>query len=493
MTITDISFLLYLLPAVLVIYFALFFSQRAQNIWLAISCFLFYAFANIGFLLLAIFLVFMNYLSGYAIHKWLGENMEDYEPRDEYPRQIKPLVYLAIALNILPLFFYRYLPFYIESLSISFKLEIALPEFLIPLGLSFIALHGISYIIDIAKGYSSWLPSFAKTAIYLLFFPVLTAGPILRFHDMELQLKTREITFDKVATGLSRFVIGLAKVVLIATPLMRVADLVFGESTSSGLYSTVPISLAVLGLISQLVAFYHTLSGYSDMAIGLGQILGFTIPENFNYPIIASSLTIFWKRCYISLTSWFEEYIYTPLEKRRKNSDHMVRHLFYMWILIGLWWGPGVVKLIACLFNFMVILLERVTRVSVVPSKNPFRHVYVILTVIITIVALRSDTIYQLTNFFTNLFGMKNNGFFSAYAFDLFLEVWPMLLVGFVLCFPLGLKFRQFVEVRDGQFIGYLYSILYPVAMIALALLILIVIATGSYNPGQFIKIHLWS
>ncbi len=474
MQMTDLSFLLYFLPAMLLGYFALSFSGKAQNLWLVLASFLFYSFGSITYGILLFVMAMINYHLGYVVQNHVSKRM----------------MWFAVAVNILPLIFFRHLHPLISGIAGLFDVEIA--EFAaVPLGISFIALQGISYVVDIARGKVKWNPRFTDTALYLSFFPVLQAGPVIRYHQVAHQIKERQVSFDKVTEGICRFVAGLAKVVLIAAPLLKVADIVFEQSNNSGVYTTVPILLALLGLMSFAVGIYHQLSGFSDMVTGLGGILGFVYPENFNYPIMASSMTLFWKRCYISLTEWFEEYVYQSLETDRTNNDRMVLHLLFMWVLIGLWLGPGIPNLIFGLLSFLVILIERIVELDEKESGSPLRHAYVVFIMLVSAAALKTDTIYQFTLFISNLFGMSGGGFYSELAVALWNEIWYVFVLGLICSFPITAKIRQ-AAGRSGSIAARAVYIFYPVVMAMAALLLLITLSNSSYDPGQLIHLQLW-
>lgn len=479
MQMTDFSFLLYFLPAMLLGYFILSFSRKAQNLWLFLSSLLFYSFGNYIYVLFMLVIVVANYYLGYAAKYYFEKEEES-----------KSFLWLACALNLLPLFFYKYL--YIILDSVSGLLELTIPPFPVaPLGISFLTLQGISYVVDIYRGKAKWNARFVETALYFSFFPPLQAGPIICYHDVAEQIKNRETNFENVVVGLCRFVVGLAKIVILAQPLSFIADVAFDQSNLSGIYTTVPISLALLGLVAYALAMYHYLSGFSDLVIGLGRALGFIYRENFNYPILSTSVSEFWTRCYSSLYEWFDKYLYQSLSKQRTNNDHMVLHLLLMWMLIGLWLGLGVTKVVFSIWFFFFILLERIIEFQDAKNKGILSRIYVIFVVLISLVALKTDNIYQFTLFISNLFGMKNNGFDSELAQLLLRENALTLAVGFICTFPIAAKLRSYAEEKGGVLsAAYVF---YPVVMIVLVALLMIYISGGSYDPRQLINFHLWS
>ena len=480
MQMTDFSFLLYFLPAMLLGYFILSFSRKAQNLWLVFCSFLFYSFGNYIYLIFMLAIIILNYSLGYAMHK-----------RDEQHGKAKSFLVLTCAVNLLPLFFFKYLYNILDSVSGLLNLQVA-PFPIAPLGISFLALNGISYVLDIYRHKVQWNPNITDTALYFAFFPPLQAGPIIRYHDVAEQIKNREVNFDKIVVGIRRFVVGLAKIVILAQPLSVVANIAFEQSNLSGIYTTVPVSLAILGLIAYALSLYHYLSGFSDLVIGLGRILGFTYQENFNYPIVSSSVSEFWKRCYSSLNAWFDEYIYQSLSKKRTNNDQMVIHLLLMWLCIGFWLGAGLTKIIFALWFFFFILLERVIEFESYKKRGLLSHLYVILVVLLSLIALKADNIYQFTLYISNLFAMRNNGFHSELAMLLLRENLLPFVVGFICSFPFAARLRVYAEEKGGILMNSLY-VFYPIVMLVLVALLMIYISGNSYNTYQLTNSRLWS
>ena len=479
MSMTNLSFILYFLPAMLVVYFILSFSVKAQNLWLVISSLAFYTLGNYVYVPLLVFMTGLNYFMARLTH---------IRRQKEVP--IKAVVCLAVAANLLPLFIFRYLGPLMDSVLGLFGAEA--PEMpTAPLGIAFLALQGISYVADIARGKVQWDKNPINACLYLVFFPFMQAGPLLRHHEVAAQLEHRKFHLGSALEGVCRLVVGLGKVIILGSPLLRVADIVFERSSNSGIYTAVPVSLALLGLAALTIGSYHYLSGFSDLVMGLGGILGFAYPENFNYPVLASSMILFWKRSYISMVAWFEEYVYLPLGKRRSNNDHMVLHLMIMWMLIGIWLGPGIPNIIFGFISFMVILIEHIVELPEKESKNPLRHLYVIFAVLLSLIALKSESMYQFATFIGNLFGMRNNGFPSEMAAILLHDCWSLLVVGLAACFPISPKLRQWGQAQDG-IVGKVVYALYPVAMLTIVALLFIAVAGDSYLPSQLTHLYLW-
>lgn len=480
MEMTTFSFLLYFLPAMVLVYYALFFSKAAQNYWLVLCCVAFLLINNaISLLYLLAYVITLNYFLGYVIQK-----SKDNE------KSTKGLIVFGYIANLLPLLGLKYVQPAVNSIAALLGGNmLSLP--IAPLGISFLALQGISYITDIRRGTVQWDSSVANSALYFAFFPPLYAGPILRYGDIAPQIRQREMRFDNVIEGLCRFIVGLAKLVLLAQPIMAITDIVFGQSNLSGVYATVPVSMALLGLGACILGVYYHLSGYSDLVIGLGRMLGFTYAENFDYPILASSVSNFWNRFFLSLTTWFDEYVYRPLGKNRTNNDKMVYHTALMWLLIGLWIGPGIPKVILAIWTALFIIVERIIDIDE-RRRSPWRQLALLVYLVIAAIAYKTDSLYHFTLFISNLLGMKNNGFQSSHALLLLKENWLPFAVGVLCCFPIGARLRRYSEEHSGIGSG-IVGLAYPLAMIILVALVVLSLSGTSYDPYQILYSYLWS
>lgn len=482
MQMTSFSFLLYFLPIMLCGYFLLLSSRKWQNIWLVLCGVAFYAFGGVAYAAVLLGLAAANYFLGRA-----GQRERD------SGKTGKRFVAIACAVNLFPLVFFKYLHPAVDAIAGLFGATV--PEFpAAPLGISFLALQGISYAIDLYRGTVPWDSNFFNSALYFTFFPALPAGPVIRYHDIAKQIPERTISLSNVVKGLPRFIVGLAKVVLLAAPVMAVAEIIFSQSNLSGIYTSVPASLAWLGLLASLIGIYHYYSGYSDMAIGLGKMLGFRIPENFDHPHLASSVTAFWKRCFSSLARWFDEYVYQPLDKSRghANNDRMVLHTLIMWLLVGIWIGPGVPNIVLGFCCFLFIVVERIIEIDVSSKGGVIRHCTVLLFMLIVGLSLQTDTLYQFALYASNLLGMRGAGFSSEFALFLLGDYWLVLLLGVICSFPIGTGLRRYAKQRGGA-VSVVYSLGHVAAVFALAALIVISISGSSYDPSRFVWHYLWS
>ena len=495
MELTVFSFLLYFLPVMLVVYFLLRSLKKVRNIWLILCGLVFYLMNGVAYAVLPIAIALLNHWMGYELSRAVAITSAENDESDKVAigkakKVARVIVVISIIINLAPLVAFSYLPKLLGQSPLFFDFE-QWPSFMVPFLLAVLALQGISYIVDIFREKAQYNSDIISTLVYFTFFPVAFAGPIIKYHEMATQIEDREITFSKISSGICRLVVGLAKLCVIATPLLAVATIVIEQSNLSGVYTNVPISLILLGLFTSLIGMYHFLSGFSDLSIGIGKILGFTFPENFRHPQLATTMAAFWQRCFSSLTGWFDEYVYDSLSKKRSNNDRMVLHMLLMWILIGLWTGPSIPHIIFGFWNFLFLLFEKVVEMKEKRNKTIFRNIYIFIVAIVSVIALNTSSLYQFTLFISNLFGMKGYGFYSEFALSLLIECWPILLAGLITAFPIATKLRECAGNKTG-FVGGAYTVFYTLAMIVLVVLVVLSLSGVSYDPTQIFSTFFW-
>ena len=496
MEFASFGVLLYFLPVMFVGYFLLSSLKKMRNLWLVLCGIGFYFLCEIECAVLLLALAVTNYGMGYFISRFIALSKKNDSLTDKIigrkQKQVaRNVTVLSTIVNLVPLFVFIFLPRLFMDLPrwFGFELNLSLP---VPFGVAFLALLGISYTMDIYRDKVQWNPNIVHTLVYFSFFPAAFAGPILKYNEMANQIEEREITFDKGADGLGRLIVGLAKLCLIAEPLLAIGRMITDRSNLSGLYTSAPVVLMLVGLGCCLIGMYHFFSGFSDVAIGTGKMLGFSLSENFRHPHLATTVSAFWQRCYSSLNGWFEEYVYDSLSKKRSNNDKMALHLLLMWLLIGLWTEPNLPHLIFGFWNFVFILFERVVEMKEKKSRTLFRRLYIMIVAIVSVIALNSTGMYQFTLYISNLFNMKGYGFYSDFALRLLKEYWPVLLAGMVCAFPIGTKLRQWAGEKKGV-IRAIYTLFYPLAMLVLVALIVLRLSGVSYDPTQLFSTYLWS
>lgn len=391
-------FLFGFLPITLLIYY---FSPKAfKNITLLLASLTFYAWGEIFYIGVMITSIISNYI--------IGKKIYSSQKNQKHQTQTKAYLTIGLAINIGLLISFKYANFITNNINeILTALNISaidLAPIHLPLGVSFFTFQAISYIVDVYRREVSAQNSIYNLALYIALFPQLIAGPIVRYHDISSQITDRPHSVELFSSGVQRFVIGLAKKMLIANPLGLVADNVF---SLPGDDLTMP--LAWIGILSYTLQIYFDFSGYSDMAIGLGKMFGFKFHENFNYPYISTSLREFWKRWHISLSSWFRDYVYISLGGNRVSTARVYLNLLTVFLLTGIWHGASWNFVIWGLFHGVFLTFEHMG-FSRILSKTwqPVQHLYVIFIVITSWVFFRADTLTQAVNYFSAMANIAN-------------------------------------------------------------------------------------
>lgn len=381
MVFSSVIFLFLFLPVVLGVYF-LCPKQQAKNLWLIAASLLFYAFSGLWYVLLLLFSVLCNYIAGLFVS---GR---------------KPVLYAAVAVNLGILGVFKYLGFLAQTVNHLPGVSVPVPSIVLPVGISFFTFQGLSYVIDVYRNEQLKSTKFSDVLLYISLFPQLVAGPIVRYEDVAHEVRSRSHTWENLARGLRRFIIGLSKKLLIADVCGSVVAQVYGADAS-----ILDSRAAWLGAVCYLMQIYFDFSGYSDMAIGLGLCFGFHFRENFNYPYISSSIKEFWRRWHISLSTWFREYLYIPLGGNRKGTAKTYRNKLIVFFFTGLWHGANWTFIVWGLWHGFFIVAEdlvakltgkdRHSRNSKRRAAGIAKHLYTLLVVLIGFVIFRADTMSQ--------------------------------------------------------------------------------------------------
>lgn len=380
MVFSSAIFLFAFLPAVLILY-RLIPTIKYKNILLALASLVFYAFGQLRYVPLFLLSVAINYGSGLLL-------MGGGEKR-------KTVLTLSVVLNLGILGLYKYADFTVSNLNGLLGTSMALPGIVLPIGISFFTFQGMSYTIDVYRDRDSGTRDFLKLLLYISFFPQLIAGPIVKYHDVAMQIDSRSVSPEELWRGIQRFIFGLAKKILLANAVGAVADSVFNECLPSGLTDA---PLMWLGAVCYTLQIYFDFSGYSDMAIGLGRMFGFHFLENFRFPYVSGSLKEFWRRWHISLSSWFREYLYIPLGGNRKGKGRTVIHKLLVFFCTGIWhganwtfvfWGMGH-GILSSLEDLGIIPVKRLEKYG---WGRVLGRVYTMLTVMLLFVVFRADSL----------------------------------------------------------------------------------------------------
>src|ERR1017187_4956682 len=475
-------FLFLFLPIVLTAY-VLLPGTKTRNFWLLLMSLVFYAWGQIDFILLLLASTLMNY----GLGLWVD--------RSESTANRKLAITVAVFINIGLLAFFKYADFVVRLLNSALNFggiaSIHPPHIPLPIGISFFTFHALSYVIDVYRRKWKATTDPGKVALYIFFFPQLIAGPILRWSGIAPQLLQRTMSRDLFAEGVRRFVGGLAKKMIIANAVAVPADQIF--SLPADELST---PVAWFGVLCYTLQIYFDFSGYSDMAVGMGKMFGFTFMENFNFPYVAQSIRDFWRRWHISLSTWFRDYLYLPLGGNRVSEVRTYLNLIVVFFLCGLWHGASLTFVGWGLYHGFFLVLER-TRFAKMQEKLPqsLRHLYAILMVMMGWVIFRADTFTAAGNYFTALFGLGYAPFAQQLPLYLTNEVIWDVIIGIAFSGPLWNWTKTTCE-KLGQVLPAAYQpvtlvfggILEILLVVGLLLISSAWLAANTYNPFIYFR-----
>lgn len=465
--------------------------KALKNYFLLAASLFFYAWGEPKYLLVMLFSIFCNYLFGVWLFRLGSRHMPpgmdagmvenagtDGYGTDRRRKKAKLVVALAVIVNIGILFVFKYMTFAMENLQ---KLIPSLPvwQIALPIGISFYTFQGLSYVIDVYRdGGKSVQKNPCKLALYISMFPQLIAGPIVRYKDIALQLDTRTHSAEKLADGITRFVTGLAKKAILANMTGALAD-----SVMQGDFSVMSASVAWLGAIAYTLQIYLDFSGYSDMAIGLGKMFGFTFLENFDHPYIATSVREFWRRWHMSLSGWFRDYLYIPLGGSRFGNVYL--NLLLVFLATGIWHGAAWGFLLWGLWHGFFVLLERLlvnhgkqkARSGI--AAKAFGWLYTMLVVVIGWVLFSLVQLDQVLTYLGIMFGKNADGF-HAYGIRYYMSNQTIfyLIVSVLVCIPWKWKKPD----------GLVFDILQKILILGLLVLCFVFIINSSYNPFIYFR-----
>ena len=458
-------FLFIFLPAVLLGHFLLR-GQRARNLLLLAASLFFYAWGEPVYVFLMLFSICANYALGRGIDAKQG-------------RGRKALLVLAVAVDLGILFVFKYLDFTIENLNALLGLRIAPVRLSLPIGISFFTFQALSYCIDVYRGTAEVQRNILDLGLYISFFPQLIAGPIVRYNTVAQQIRQRTVDAEGFRQGVKRFIIGLAKKILLANNLSIAAERAFALA-GAGEIST---AQAWLGSISYTLQIYFDFSGYSDMAIGLGRMFGFRFEENFNYPYISRSVSEFWKRWHISLGRWFRDYIYFPLGGSRVNKAKLLRNLFAVWLFTGIWHGAAWQFIVWGLGYGVLVAFEKLSGLPGRLRTRAGKGLYALLTLLIVNAGWVLFGAESFAGALTQLGAMLGirAAAPSALAGFLFRESWVFLAAGILFSTPLAS--RSLAKLRAGREDKPLLILGETALYLLLLVLCVSYLAMGSHNP----------
>ena len=460
MVFSSIPFLYYFLPAVLGLYFLV--PRKLKNAVLLVSSLFFYGWGEPRLLWLMVFTIVLFYGCGLAIEK------------SRTPRGKKLWLILSVVISLGLLAVFKYADFFIGSFNTITGLGLPLLKLALPVGISFYTFQSLSYTIDVYRGTVPAQRDPIAFGAYMALFPQLIAGPIVRYVDVARELESRTHSWENLALGLRRFLTGLGKKVILADNFALLIRLFRDSGEPSVLFAWM-YAAAFMGNI------YFDFSGYSDMAIGLGRILGFRFIENFNYPYLSKSVTEFWRRWHMSLGSWFRDYVYIPLGGNRVSKSRWIFNILTVWMLTGLWHGAAWNFVLWGLLFAVLLLLEKwLPGLQKLPSF--LRHGYVLLTVMLSFVLFNAESFAQLGSDFAALFGLGGLPVITAETLYYLKSYAPLFAIGILGATPL---------VRDTANRLYAYKwvqALEPLVLMGLLLVCTAYLVDGSFSPFLYFR-----
>ena len=447
-------FLFFFLPAVLLFYYLL--PRSRRNAVLLVGSLVFYAWGEPVYIFLMLFTILLNYVSGLML-----------ERRKQEGRQAKGVLICAVVLNLGLLAFFKYAGFFLRSVRMIPGMPgFPIPEIILPIGISFYIFQSMSYVIDVWRGDVAAQRNLTSFAAYVSMFPQLIAGPIVRYRDVAEQLESRRENLPQFAAGVELFVLGLSKKLLLANPMGALWESIRSEPGTAG---------AWIGMFAYTLQIYFDFSGYSDMAIGLGRMFGFEFRKNFDYPYLSQSVTEFWRRWHISLSSWFREYVYIPLGGNRRGLRRQLLNILIVWALTGLWHGANWNFVFWGLYYALLLIAEKLVFGKLLErSPEPLRHVLTLLIVSFGWMLFYFVDSAELAAFVTKLFSFTASG---GLVWSRFFANLPLMLVAVLASTPLPK--RLYDKMPDAGKLPVL-AVLFVLCVAALA--------TQSYNPFIYFR-----
>jgi len=456
MLFSSVPFLYYFLPCVLLLYAIT--PKKLKNLTLLISSLVFYAWGEPRLVLLMLITVSVGYGFGMLT--------------EFVPKAKKLWLILAVAVELGFLVYFKYVDFFIYNFNAVTGLSIPLLQVALPIGISFYTFQILSYNVDVYRGDVPAQRNPINLAAYIALFPQLIAGPIVRYSDIEKELQSRTHSFEKVAVGVRRFILGLSKKILIANVLGELCDTFKASEDKS-------VAFYWIYAIAFCLHVYLDFSGYSDMAIGLGKIFGFTFLENFNYPFISRSATEFWRRWHISLGSWFRDYVYIPMGGSRVGKVRMFVNIFVVWLLTGFWHGAAWNFIAWGLYFAVLLIVEKFFILKYLNKSKILSHIYLLFFVIISFVIFNAASMSEAFAYIGAMFGVGDIPFSSAETLYYLRSYTVVIIIGIIGATPLPktlankAKFTTFAE---------------PVVLLLLLAVCTAYLVDGSFNPFLYFR-----
>ncbi len=468
MVFSSLTFLFLFLPLVMGLYYALPW-RRYRNLLLLAFSLVFYSWGEPLYIVLMLLSAFAAWLGGLLMEHWQSN-----------PKARKAAFWVTTILIVGNLLVFKYLNFFCDNLSALLGVELNVPQLRLPIGISFYTFQILSYVIDLYWGQIQVQRSYLYLTLYVSFFPQLIAGPIVRYQTVEDEIQNRRENWEDIVSGLKRFLVGLAKKVLLANNIALVSNIVYAGNPE--VYGTLFYWIAAIAYALQI---YFDFSGYSDMAIGLGKMFGFHFLENFDYPYIATSITDFWRRWHISLSTWFRDYIYIPLGGSRTTKGKHIRNICIVWALTGFWHGASWNFILWGVYYGSLLLVEKFLLKGIL-EKLPkiVQWAYAMVLVLIGWVIFNLTDFAQMQTALSMMFSFRPGNFVDIVAADSgILTALLYLPFGLVFMLPVGkwLKFRPLQGTKAG-------AVLEDAAHGVLLIVCIVYILSSSYNPFIYFR-----
>lgn len=470
MLFSSITFLFAFLALVLILYFIV--PRRVKNLVLLVFSLVFYAWGEAVYIVLMLASIAVAYVTGIFADK---------QRDNASPTTALVSVIMAVVWNIELLLFFKYTDFFISNANSMFGFSIKLLGLSLPIGISFYSFQALSYVIDVYRGEIRAQKNIITLATYVSLFPQLIAGPIVRYQTIEHQLMHRKESAEQFAEGVKRFAIGLGKKVILANNI----GFLFSEISNTP-QSELSVTASWLGILAYTFQIYFDFSGYSDMAIGLGKMFGFDFLENFNYPYISKSITDFWRRWHISLSTWFRDYVYIPLGGNRKGLPRQCLNIMIVWFLTGFWHGAN--------WNFMlwgvyfgVILLMEKTFLGKALQKTPtvFQHIYALIFIIIGWGIFAFEDTTALINNLKNMFFINDLPLINSQALLWIAQYAVTFVILIIASTPLFRKIGEKLSVKIPAVYG---CVIQPIVTLGLLVISTAYLASNSFNPFLYFR-----
>ena len=465
MLFSSIPFLYYFLPIVMLIYYAV--PKALKNSVILIFSLAFYAWGEPVYVFLMVATIALNYCLGLLIEKFRGGVMS------------KISLLLSIVFSLGALGYFKYADFFIANFNAATGLSVNLLNIALPIGISFYTFQILSYTIDVYRGNVKAQKNPITLGAYITLFPQLIAGPIVRYSDVEKQLSARTHSFDKISLGIRRFIIGLSKKIILANTLGELCDAFYNTNDKSVLFYW-------LFTIAYMLQVYFDFSGYSDMAIGLGKIMGFDFCENFRYPFISKSISEFWRRWHISLGSWFRDYVYIPMGGNRVKLPRFVFNIFTVWFLTGFWHGAEWNFIIWGLYFAVLLLAEKLFLSKFLEKSKALSHIYVLFFTAISFAIFSASGMGEAISQVGGMFGAGSLPMVSQTFIYTLKNYGFVLLIALIGATPLVVKAND--KLTQNKYAKLCLEVLEIPLLVILLLIISAYLADGSFNPFLYFR-----